>query len=127
MDQDWTIFHCSCQGKFANPVQIGCESLKRFKITFPEVFCGRCAGLRTGSHVHLQCMDKITGTTCNIMQSNTNDVPKNYHMISNICSTKTGNCNFTKLVTCKDINLYVLLCPPPISYFNVLEYMKSRV
>lgn len=100
---------------------------------FPSVFCGRCEGLKIGSHVHLQSMDKITATTCNIMQSNTKIVTNSiiyffhdFHI----------NYNFRKVVTFRAIVLnhiwFVhLIMPTPCMllqcawiYLNRAQYTK---
>lgn len=68
---NWTSFQCSRQGNLLIQSRCVLWILKMLTTMFPSVFCGRCAGLRIGSHDHLQSMDKIPVTTCNIMQSNT--------------------------------------------------------
>ena len=70
VSDDWTSFRCSCQGNLQIQSRYVLRILKKTTATaFPEVFSGSCAGLKIGSHVHLQSMDSITGS-CNIMQSN---------------------------------------------------------
>lgn len=63
-----TGFRSSRQGNLLIQSRYVLWLSKTLATVFPEVSRGRYVGLRIDSHVHLQSMDKITRTTCNIMQ-----------------------------------------------------------